>query len=136
MTVHMFRCYIGRDQSQYTVAELESTFNDWVAANGEWTGDAVEHTLTERNTAMDGSGDTYYGGDVRFLPENAKDTLLQKLTDKLENKTLWYRVGYHACTHRPDDGSSGACSWDDAVEWTAKDESIPGAVPSFEVTTA
>lgn len=133
MTVHMFRCFIGRDPNQYTVSEMESTFNDWVTSNGEWTNDTVAHTLNERNTKIDGSGPTYYGGDVRFIPDQSKSNLLQKFTDKFENKVYWYRVGYHACTHRDGDGSSGPCSWDDKSEWSAKDQSIPSGVPDFQI---
>lgn len=129
MTVHMFRVFIGR--GGMSLSELQTAIDDWVASNGEWTEDTVEHTLTERTTAIDGTGEMYHGIDVRFLPENSKDNLLQKVTDKVENKVDWYRVGYHACTHREGDGSSGPCSWDDWEDWTDKDVSIPSGVPSF-----
>lgn len=133
MTVHMFRCFIGR--GEMSITDLETQINDWVASNAEWENDSVEHALTERNTAIDGSGETFHAIDVRFLPDadggDTKDNLLQKFTDKLENKVGWYRVGYHECTHREGDGSSGPCSWDDSTEWTDKDVSIPSGVPGF-----
>ena len=129
MTVHMFRCFIGRGPMSRT--DLDTRITEWVSSNGEWAGDSVAHTLSERSTASDGSGTTYDALDVRFLPDNSKANLQQKLTDKLENKVAWYRVGYHACTHRDDDGSSGPCSWDDVIEWTAKDVTIPDGVPAL-----
>lgn len=131
MTVHMFRCFVGR--GKMSITDLESTINDWVESNGEWEEDAVSHELTERNTETDGSGATFYAIDVRFLPGQAKSNLQQKFTDKLENKANWYRVGYHACTHRDGDGSSGPCSWDDSAEWTEKDVTIPDGVPSIDM---
>jgi len=70
---------------------------------------------------------------VRFTEDDTKSNLLQKLTDKLENKVAWYRVGYHACTHRDGDGSSGPCDWDDKSEWTDKDVTVPAGVPDFTV---
>ena len=132
MTVHMFRCFIGR--GSMSLSDLETRIDDWVTSNAEWTEDSVEHTLAERNTNLNGSGDTFYAIDVRFLPDDTKDNLLQKFTDKLENKVAWYRVGYHACAHRDGDGSSGLCDWDDKTEWTTKDVTIPSGVPTFTVT--
>jgi len=123
---------IGR--GKMSISDLETRINDWVSSNPEWVDDPVDHTLTERNTAIDGSGETYYAIDVRFTEDETKDNLLQKFADKLKNKVSWYRVGYHACTHREGDGSSGPCSWDDKTEWTAKDVSIPSSVPTFDVT--
>lgn len=125
----MFRCFIGR--GKMSITDLETRINDWVQSNAEWENDSVEHKLTERNTQVDGSGETFYSIDVRFLPQDNKANLQQKFTDKLVNKVEWYRVGYHECTHRDGDGSSGPCSWDDWVEWTAKDVTIPTGVPSF-----
>lgn len=130
MTVHMFRCYIG--QGKMSTTDLETRINDWVESNGEWEADSVEHTLRQRNTEIDGSGTDYYAIDVRFLPNQSKANLLQKFTDKLENKVAWYRVGYHACTHREGDGSSGLCDWDDSAEWIAKGVSVPTGVPTFD----
>lgn len=116
-----------------SLTNLETRIDDWVASNAEWTEDSVEHTLSERNTEMDGSGETYYGIDVRFLKEDTKDNVLQKFTDKLKDKVEWYRVGYHNCTH--DEEDAYAYSWDDKAEWTAKDVSVPSGVSEFEVTT-
>lgn len=98
MTVHMFRCFVGR--GPMSITDLETRIDDWAASNAEWEDDSVEHTLTERNTEIDGSGETYWAIDVRFLPTEDKANLLQKYTDKLVNKVAWYRVGYHNCTHR------------------------------------
>lgn len=113
------------------ITDLETTIDDWVDSNATWEGDSVEHTLTERNTSMDGAGETYYAIDVRFLLDNGKDNLQQKFTDKLVNKVDWYRVGYHECGH--DDENGGPCSWDDTTEWTDKDVSIPTGVPTLEM---
>lgn len=127
MTVHMFRCFIKA--GPMSVTDLEQRINDWVNSNAEWENDSAEHTLSE--TEVWGTGETYYSIDVRFLPTDDKDNLQQKFTDKLINKVDWYRVGYHECTHRDGDGSSGPCSWDDWTEWTASGVTIPSGVPSF-----
>lgn len=128
----MFRVFIGR--GPMSLSDLETRINDWVESNPEWTNDTVDHTLSERNTEIDGTGGTYYGVDVRFLEDDTKSNLLQKLEDKVKDKVDWYRIGYHACTHRDGDGSSGPCSWDDATDWTATDVTIPSGVPTFDVT--
>lgn len=131
--IHMFRCFIGR--GKMSVSDLKTRINDWVESNAEWAEDSVSHTLTERDTELDGSGATYYAIDVRFLLDDSKSNLQQKFSDKLKDKVDWYRIGYHECTHREGDGDSGPCGWDDAVDWTAKDVTIPSGVPTIEVAT-
>lgn len=127
MAVHMFQCCIGA--GKMSITDLETRVNDWVAGNAEWTEDTVAHTLTERNTKIDGTGETYYAVDVRFLKEDTKDNLQQKFTDKLKDKVAYYRVGYHECAH--DETDATPCSWNSVVEWTAKDVTIPAGVPSL-----
>lgn len=131
MSVHAFNCYIGRDPDQYSVSEIETAFNGWVESNGEWVDDDDDHHLTTLNTEDDGSGKVYYGSMVRFVPDHTKNNLIQKFSDKMDNKVAWYRVGYHACTHRDGDGSTGRCGWDDSVEATFSGYSIPPGVPTF-----
>lgn len=126
----MFRVFIGRGQMSTT--DLETRIDDWVASNPEWTNDTVEHTLSEHNTEYGGSGATYYAVDVRFTQDDTKSNLLQKLADKIKQKVDWYRVGYHMCEH--DGNTTSSCSWDDKVEWTAKDVTIPPGVPTFVIT--
>ena len=136
MTVHMFRGFIGRGSMSLT--DLETRINDWLEQNARWTEDNITHELSERNTKIDGSGTVYHAVDVRFLPDadggDTKANLVQKFEDKLQNKVDWYRLGYHECTHRDGDGSSGACSWNDVVEWTDKDVTIPNGVPTIDVS--
>lgn len=128
MTVHMFRVFVG--PGPMSISDLDGRINDWIASNGEWEDDNEDHSL---KIHRDIAGDyVCHRVDVRFLPDNSKDNLLQKFTDKLENKVDWYRVGYHACTHRDGDGSSGPCNWDDSTEWSDKDVSIPQGVPDFD----
>lgn len=112
-----------------SLTDLESRIDTWVSSNARWTEDSVDHTLRERNTALDGTGQTYYAIDVRFLQDNSKSNLLQKFTDKLENKVDWYRVGYHSCEHDMENGSP--CGWDDKQEWMDKDVTVPSGVPDF-----
>jgi len=130
----MFRCFIGR--GSMSLSDLETRINDWVDSNAEWTEDSVEHTLSERNTEIDGTGTTYHAIDVRFLQNDTKSNVLQKFEDKLQNKVDWYRVAYHSCGHDGDSG--GPCSFDPnddpeamATQWTAKDVTIPSGVPDF-----
>lgn len=127
MSVHMFRVYVGA--GSIAITDLESRINDWVASNPEWESDAVSHTLTEHNTELDGTGEAYYHVDVRFIEEETKANLLQKLTDKIVNKVAWFRVGYHNCTH--DENNHEPCLWGDSEEWTAKDVTIPAGVPEL-----
>lgn len=125
----MFRVFIGR--GKMSVSDLETRINNWIDANAEWTEDSVAHELSERNTEIDGTGVGYYGADVRFLKDDTKANLQQKFTDKLKDKTDWYRVGYHNCEH--DEAASTPCAWDDRTDWTAKDVTIPAGVPTFDV---
>lgn len=122
----MFRGFIGRGPMSLT--DLETRINEWLDQNARWTEDSVTHELTEHNTALDGSGTTYYAVDVRFTEDDTKANLTQKFSDKLDNKVGWYRLGYHSCGH--DSSNGGPCSWDDRTEWTAKDVAIPDGVPS------
>lgn len=126
----MFRVLIGR--GPMGVSDLETRINDWVDSNAEWTEDSVDHSLSERNTALDGSGVVYYSVSVRFQMADSKANLLQKLGDKLKQKVDWCRIGYHACSHN--ENSPSGCEWSDSVEWTAKDTTIPSGVLGFEVT--
>lgn len=131
MAVHMFRCFIG--VGEMSISDLEARINDWVANNHEWPDDSVPHTLAEYNTAVDGTGEAYHGVNVRFLKDDTKDNLLQKFTGKLKDKVAWYRVGYHECTHNQTDATP--CEWNDKTEWSNKDVTIPGDIPTVEVTT-
>lgn len=126
MTVHMFRVFVG--QGPMSVPDLDSRINDWVTSNGEWEDDSIHHHLRMIRTE---SGDFLcHMVDVRFVPDNSKANLLQKFEDKLKDKTGWYRVGYHECNSRSQDGPCPG--WSDSVEWTAKDVSIPQEVPTFD----
>lgn len=135
MTVHLFKVYVGH--GSMSLSDLETRIDNWVASNAEWTGDNLAHTLRalESDPYGDG-GQTYYGIEVRFQQEDTKSNILQKFTDKLENKVNWYRVGYHEC-HK-DEPQGTPCSFDPAVDpeamadqWTAKDVTIPSGVPDF-----
>lgn len=122
----MFRCYIG--QGKMSVPDLESNINDWVDNNDEWVEDPTDHELTEVSPID--SDVTYHSVSVRFNQSDTKDNVLQKFTDKLKNKVDWYRVGYHACEH--DENNPSNCTWEDDVEWTDKDVTIPPEVPEFQ----
>lgn len=126
MTVHMFRVFIGK--GKMSIADLETRLNDWKTNNNRWTDDSVAHELNEYR-AIDGTL-ICYQMSIRFDQTDMKANLLQKLTDKLDNKVDWYRVGYHICDH--DDENGSPCSWDDVVEWTAKDVTIPTDVPNIQ----
>jgi hypothetical protein len=122
----MFRVYIGKGKMSLT--DLETRLNDWKTSNNQWTDDSIAHELNEYRD-IDGNL-ICHQMSIRFEQTDTKANLLQKLTDKLENKVDWYRVGYHACDH--DEENSSPCSWDDVVEWTAKDVTIPNSVPTFQ----
>ena len=137
MTVHMFKCYIGR--GPMSTSDLETRINNWVSDNAEWVDDPTAHSLTGYNA--DGQV-VFHWVQVRFRKEDTKTNLYQKFTDKLKDKVDWYRVGYHNCDWDDNyDGSGVAgseCSFDanedpEAVarDWTAKDVTIPADVPEF-----
>lgn len=130
MTVHMFRVQVGIGNQ--SVSQLEQRFNAWMRANERWEGDTVPHELRQTNTREDGSGTEFYAIDVRFLPASGRANIQQALESRLGGGVAWYRIGYHACTHREGDGSSGPCSWDSVTEWSADGESVPADVPSIE----
>lgn len=127
MTVHMFRVFIGR--GSMAVSDVEARIQDWITSNPEWTADTVDHSLVERNTAIDESGETYHAVVVRFREDDTKSNILQKLGDKLKDKVDWYRIGYHQCSH--DEDRPTPCTWDGVEEWIAKDATIPADIPSF-----
>lgn len=123
----MFRCCIGI--GSMTIADLETRINTWVTNNDTWSGDSIPNEISEVNTELDGTGVTYHTVTVRFEETDTKANLLQKFTDKLKNKVDWYRVGYHVCDHDASDPTG--CSWDDSVDWTDKNVTIPAGIPTF-----
>ncbi|UTF52749.1 hypothetical protein [Natronosalvus rutilus] len=131
MSIHMFRGFIGRGAMSLT--DLETAIDTWLQQNARWEADHITHQLHERNTATDGTGEVYYTVDVRFLEEDTKANLTQKFEDKLVNKVDWYRLGYHSCTH--DESNGGPCLWDDRLEWTDKDVTIPNGIPSIDISS-
>lgn len=127
MTLHMFRCYIGR--GKMSVTDLDTNIDDWVTSNATWEGETVQNRLQTVNIDGVPADTPYYKVDVWFTLDDSKANLLQKFTDKLENKVSWYRVGYHECTH--DANEPTECGWQDTTEWTEKDVTVPDYVPTF-----
>lgn len=110
--------------------EAETAVNNWVSNYSEWTADPTEHTLTETNTAIDGSGTKYVRGDWRFERQGEDPTdILTDLSDRLQpiQGGLWHRLGYHICDH--DEETRQPCSWDETAEWGT----VPSDIPAFEV---
>lgn len=122
MTTHMVRLFIETPKGN-----AESAVDNWVENHNGWTSDPVEHTLTETNTEIDGSGVDYLSGDYRFIQEESVDELLDDLESRLEGFQggLWYRVGYHECSH--DEDLPGSCSWEEQRE----SSDVPSEVPTF-----
>lgn len=128
MTVHMFRVYLGPGNTP--LSQIETQLNGWMNSNPEWEGDNVSHVLRRQQSIETGA--EYYALDVRFLPASGKANIQQALESRLQGQVAWYRVGYHQCTHREGDGSSGPCDWADSTEWSASGESVPQGVPTFD----
>jgi len=112
-----------------TVAEANTAMDDWVSNNTEWVEDPGEHKIA---LADSGTDVMWLHGSYRFELTDAKDNLLQKAGDKLENKVPWYRLVYHQCDHDEDDRPG--CPWDEKQEWTDKDVTIPPEPPDPEVS--
>lgn len=127
MTVHMFRCYIGR--GSMSVSDLETRIDNWKQEHTRWTDDSVKHELVEFRD-LDGNF-VCHQISVRFEQTDTKSNILQKFEDKLKNKVDYYRVGYHSCEH--DENTSSGCGWDDKVEWVDEGVIIPEEVPVFDV---
>jgi hypothetical protein len=125
MAVHMVRLFIEPPKG-----DAETAVNEWVTNHNEWTNDPVEHSLVETNAEIDGSGTTYVRGDYRFIQDSTVTDLLDSLESNLQSIQggLWYRVGYHNCTH--DEDNPQPCSWDDKRE----NGTIPSDIPTIEVT--
>lgn len=127
MTVHMIRICIG-PQSSWSLSKAEAAVEDWMSKQSEWTTDPVEHSL--EGISPDYTTAAWWQGDYRLTFESdPKDNLLQKLEDKLVNKPLWYRFGYHECEH--DETDPGPCSWGEEREWMDTGVPIPSEVPDF-----
>lgn len=123
MTVHMFRVFVSQSDSSLTETELQATVEDWISEYTKWDGQSQSFEITLSQGIPGDSDTTHYRGEFRFEKGDTKDNILQKLTDKLDNKVDWYRIGYHECYH--DD--TGPCSWNDTVQ----DGSVPGYVPDM-----
>lgn len=122
MTVHMVRLMIEPPKG-----EADSAVDNWVRNHNEWTGDPQEHSLTETNTELDGSGTEYVRGDYRFIQEEGADALLDDLEARLQDLQggLWYRIGYHSCDH--DESDRSGCSWGEVRE----NGSVPSDIPTL-----
>jgi hypothetical protein len=121
----MFRCFVGF--SGNSGQNVETRVNNWISKNAEWDEDNISHSLTQQSTE---SGESYYSLDVRFLKEKPKNTLLQEISDKLENKVDWYRIGYQNCTH--DENPPKPCEWDEVSDWSANNKTIPQEIPEMK----
>lgn len=119
MAVHMFRVYV--DPGPMGGEKLVQTVDDWISKRTKWKDDTVEHGIFPV-TDIETGEQTHYQGDVRFEKTEAKDNILQKLTDKLKNKVNWYRVGYHECFHDEDDPAP--CTWDASAEFGTVPDNI------------
>lgn len=98
--------------------EAETAVGNWVSNYTEWDADPVEHSLTETNTKLDGSGVQYVHGDWRFIQESEDSTkMLENLSDRLQSLQdgLWHRLGYHICTH--DEDNPKPCGWGETLEF-------------------
>lgn len=127
MTVHMFRLCVS--QSGLSQAELETRVQSWVDEHTKWEGGNTSFSVALTQGEIGNPESEYYSGRFRFEKTDTKDNIVQKLTDKLNNKVSWYRVGYHDCSH--DEIDSITCNWGSTVEWSDKDVSIPGYVPDM-----
>lgn len=126
MAVHMIRVVCEPPKG-----DADSAVDDWVTNYSEWTGDPVEHSLSETNTKLDGSGTQYVIGQWRFEDQGEGSTeILDDLSSKLQSlqSGLWHNLAYHVCCH--DESEPGNCSWNESVSYG----SIPSDVPTVEVS--
>lgn len=121
MTKHMVRLY-----AEPPKGEVDTAINNWVSNFNEWTGAPEEHSLTEGNTELDGSGTQHIRGSWYFHDDSdSKTALLDDVESKLQAVVSWYRIGYHVCDH--DASNPSRCSWDDTREYGT----VPSDIPTF-----
>jgi hypothetical protein len=122
MTDHMCRLLIEPPKG-----EAETAVDNWVQNHTEWTDDPVEHAMTETTAGINGDGTECVRGDYRFVQEEPADELLTGLEERLQGFQggLWYRIGYHACTH--DESDPQPCEWEDVREGG----DVPSDIPTF-----
>lgn len=127
MTVHMVRVMVEPPKG-----DAENAVDNWVTNYNEWTGDSVEHTMTETTAGLDSSGTTYVRGDYRFVDEGESPTdILSDLSSRLQSLQggLWHRLGYHVCSH--DEDNSSPCSWNDPDSEILEWGNIPSDIPDL-----
>lgn len=105
--------------------------DQWLTDNTPWTDDPTPHEIRLVKGEITEQPE-HFRGDVRFEFDDEKPELLEQIETDLAGITNWYRIGYHECSH--DEGNGGPCSWDNAIEWTANNVTIPEGVPTFEKT--
>jgi len=122
MTIHMLRIRL-----QPPRGNAENAVDNWVQNHTEWTDDPVEHTLRETTADPEGDGTTYLSGDYRFIQHESPDDLLNELESRLSSFQggLWYRLGYHECSH--DELDPSPCAW----EQTREGGDVPADIPDF-----
>lgn len=122
MTVHMVRLMVEPPKG-----DAESAVDNWVQNHNEWTDDPVAHSLAETDNGDNTT--THISGDYRFIQEETPAELLDDLESRLQSLQggLWYRVGYHQCTH--DEGDPDPCEWDEKRE----NGTVPSDIPAIDV---
>jgi len=124
MTTHMFRVY-AHNPDAYTLTEINSIVNGWIADHDRWSEDTVDHSLSVTNTSADGTGIEYLHGDFRFNQTVPKADIEFAFEQKIQPALDWYRIGYHECEH--DEESGSGCSWQDVLEYGP----IPSDIPTI-----
>lgn len=102
----------------------KNAVRNWRDNHPTWENDTVSHEIVATHDPL--TDTEYVRGDFRFLQEDTAATLLDDLTNTLDdNSNVWYRIGYHECTHDEPDSSDS--------DWSEIRESgdIPEGVPAF-----
>jgi len=124
MTVHMFRV-VAENPDAYSKALIDQWVSDWIAGHDRWDGDSIEHSLTVRNTKIDGSGVEYLGGDFRFNQTDDRASIESSFQALFRAIFSWYRIGYHPCEHDEENGSP--CVMVGQIE----DGNVPNDIPTL-----
>lgn len=104
------------DSGAAFVGASNSYVSVWLTNYTAWEAqDNQPPTLT--NTALDGSGTSYWDGGIwRFAWSEDRSIMLDNLEGQASAYCPWYRIRWHECDHdgeQADGSAPDGCQWDE-----------------------